>query len=515
MSRRKGNRGGTKARRERRDVGRLKQLPFHQVTNPYPPMEIASAEQIEAIHKVSLDVLEEIGMNFLLPEAREILKAAGAEVKADDPRVRFDRHLVEEKIKTAPSEFRMHARNPERDLVFGGGHMNFCAVGSPPNASDIEGGRRQGNFADYCDLLRLTHSLNIAHLTGGYPVEPTDIEPNVRHLEAVRALLKLTDKIGFGYSLGHRRILDAIEMTRIARGVSEDQLLREPSLYTVVNANSPLQYDRPMLWGMIEMARRNQPIVVTPFTLAGAMAPVTIPGALAQQNAEALAGIAFCQIVNPGAPVFYGGFTSNVDMKTGAPAFGTPEYAKAVLISGQLARRYRVPYRSSNVNASNHPDVQAAYESQISTWAVMLAHTNMVKHALGWLEGGLCASFEKLVIDAEILQNIAEFLRPVEISDATLGFEAIRDVGPGGHYFGTAHTLARFETAFYQPMLSDWRNFETWSEDGAVDATHRAHRIYKQLLADYEAPTMDPAVAEELDAFVERRLSQGGASAEE
>ncbi len=515
MSRRKRDRGGTRARREQRDVGRLKQLPFRQITNPYPPMEIATADQIEAIHKASLDVLEEIGMNFLLPEARQILKAAGAEVKDDDPRVRFDRHLIEEKISTAPAEFRMHARSPEHDLIFGGAHMNFCSVGSPPNASDIEGGRRQGNFADYCDLLRLTHSLNIAHLTGGYPVEPTDIEPNIRHLEAVRALLKLTDKVGFGYSLGHRRILDAIEMTRIARGISEDRMLGEPSLYTVVNANSPLQYDRPMLWGMIEMSRRNQPIVITPFTLAGAMAPVTIAGALAQQNAEALAGIAFCQIVNPGAPVFYGGFTSNVDMKTGAPAFGTPEYAKAVLIGGQLARRYRVPYRSSNVNASNHPDVQAAYESQISTWAVMLAHTNMVKHALGWLEGGLCASFEKVVIDAEILQNVAEFLRPVEITDATLGLAAIRDVGPGGHYFGTAHTLERYETAFYEPILSDWRNFETWSEDGAVDATHRAHRIYKQLLAEYEPPAMDPAIAEELDDFVERRLSEGGATAEE
>jgi trimethylamine--corrinoid protein Co-methyltransferase len=514
MSRRKTERGGAEGRRAKRDVGRLKQLPFQQVTNPYPPMEIASADQIEAIHRASLDALEEIGMNFLLPEAREILKAAGAEVEADGPRVRFDRYLIEEKIKTAPALFRMHARNPDHDLTFGGNHMNFCSVGSPPNASDIEGGRRPGNFADYCDLLRLTQSLNIAHLSGGYPVEPIDIEPDVRHLEAVRAVLKLTDKVGFGYSLGRRRLLDAIEMTRIARGISEEQMQAEPSLYTVVNANSPLQYDRPMLWGMIEMARRNQPIVITPFTLAGAMAPVTIAGALAQQNAEALAGIAFCQIVNPGAPVFYGGFTSNVDMKTGAPAFGTPEYAKAVLIGGQLARLYAVPYRSSNVNASNHPDVQAAYESQISTWAVMLAHTHMVKHGLGWLEGGLCASFEKVIIDAEILQNVAEFLRPVEITDATLGLEAMRDVGPGGHYFGTAHTLERFETAFYQPILSDWRNFETWSEDGAVDATHRAHRIYKEILADYQEPPMDPAAAEELDAFVERRIREGGADAE-
>jgi trimethylamine--corrinoid protein Co-methyltransferase len=279
----------------------------------------------------------------------------------------------------------------------------------------------------------------------------------------------------------------------------------------VVNANSPLQYDGPMLEGVIEMARRNQPIAITPFTLAGAMAPITVAGALVQQNAEALAGIAFAQCVNPGCPVMYGGFTSNVDMRTGAPAFGTPEYAKATLVGGQLARRYRLPYRASNVTASNAPDAQAAYESEMSIWACALAHCNLMKHGLGWLEGGLCASYEKLILDAEMLQMMAAFLEPLETDDDALAIEAIREVGPGSHFFQASHTLARYERAFYAPLLSDWRNFETWSEDGALDATRRAHRIWQALLAEYEAPPMDPAVAEELEAFVARRKEEGGA----
>jgi trimethylamine--corrinoid protein Co-methyltransferase len=265
-----------------------------------------------------------------------------------------------------------------------------------------------------------------------------------------------------------------------------------------------------MLIGMIEMARHGQPVNVTPFTLAGAMAPVTLAGALAQQNAEALAGIAFMQMVRPGAPAWYGGFTSNVDMKTGAPAFGTPEYAKAVLIGGQLTRRYGLPYRSSNVNASNAPDVQSTYESQMSLWPCMLAHCHMVKHALGWIEGGLCASFEKVIIDAEMLQMMAEMLNPVTINEDEFGLSAMQEVGPGGHYFGCAHTMERYETAFYAPMLSDWRNFETWAEAGSQDATQRAHTIYKQLLADYQPPAMDKAIAEELDAYVDRRIAKGG-----
>jgi len=497
--------------RRQRGAGGIRQAPFAQLQNPYPALEIVSADELESIHRASLEVLENIGINFLLPEAREILRRAGAEVDNSGARVRFDRALVEQAMASAPPVFTMRARNPARDLTFGGSHINFSTVGSPPNATDLERGRRSGNRADFCDFLKLTQCINAAQFTSGHPVEPVDIAPAVRHLEATLAMVELTDKIFRIYSLGRRRVLDNLAMTRMVFGVDDAGLAQEPRVYTVVNANSPLQYDAPMLWGMMELAARRQPVVVTPFTLAGAMAPVTLAGALTQQNAEALAGMAFVQLVEPGAPVIYGGFTSNVDMKTGAPAFGTPEYTKAALIGAQLARRYQVPFRSSNVNASNAPDAQAVYESQMSLWAAVMGHANFVHHALGWLEGGLSASFEKFILDAEMIQMMAEFLKPVKVNAAELALEAIQDVGPGGHFFSTAHTLERYERAFYRPLVSDWRNFETWCEDGAADATRRAHHLYKRLLKEYRQPPLDPAVREELHEFVARRKGEGGA----
>jgi trimethylamine--corrinoid protein Co-methyltransferase len=501
------------SRRQSRGGTGLKQLSWRQVRNPYSPIEVLSADQIEAIHDASLTLLEEIGMDFLHPEALAILDRAGAQVESGTERVRFDRGLIEEAVAKAPSQFTLHARNPEHSVVIGGNHIVFATVGSAPNVSDIQGGRRDGNFRDYCDLVRLAQSLNIVHLMGGYPVEAVDLPPATRHLDCVKAFLTLSDKVAFSYSLGRTRILDGLELTKIARGIDDEQLSREPSLFTVVNTSSPLRLDGPMIEGVIEMARRNQAVVMTPFTLSGAMSPATLAGALAQQNAEALASLAFAQIVKPGAPVVYGGFTSNVDMKSGAPAFGTPEYSKAALAGGQLARRYGLPYRSSNANACNVVDAQAAYESQMSLWAAVMGHANIVLHAAGWMEGGLTASFEKMVLDAEMLQMMAEFLRPIEVNQDTLGLDAIREVGPGGHFFGAAHTLARYETAFYAPILSDWRNFESWQEAGSIDATRRAHVLFKQILADYQAPPSDPATLEALDAFVARRKEAGGAEA--
>lgn len=505
------SRAGTARRRHRGQRSRpeFEQLPRRQLRNPYRLVELLSADEIEAIHEASLTVLEEIGVNFLLPEAREILETAGADI--DGERVRFDRGLIEECLRTIPARFTLHARNPDHHLLFGDNYLNISSVSSPPNASDLDGGRRSGNFADYCNFLKLSQSLNIVHMTFGHPVEPLDLEPAVRHLESTLARVRLTDKPFSGYSLGRQRILDVIEMARISRGIGEDQLRSEPSLISNINANSPLQFDAPMLWGIIEMSGRNQAISITPFTLSGAMAPVTVAGALTQQNAEALAGLAFTQLVRSGAPVVYGGFTSNVDMKTGSPAFGTPENAKATLIGGQLARRYRIPYRSSNVNASNAPDAQAVYESMMATWAAVMGGANVIYHGCGWIEGGLTASFEKFIIDAEIMQMMAEFLRPVAVDAEELAVEAIRDVGPGGHFFSTPHTLDRYESAFYRPILSDWRNYETWAEDGAVDATRRANGIYKALVDQYTPPPLDAAIDEELKAFVARRTEEGGA----
>ena len=505
-----GRRRGSKKNRRSEDTG-LRQIPWRRVVNPYRPVDIVSADEVEAIHQASLTILEEIGIDFHLAEARDLLAAAGAKVEPGGMRVRMDRHFVEEMVASAPSEFTLHARNPERDLVIGGNHVVFSTVSSAPNASDLENGRRPGTQADFRNFVRLAQSLNVVHFNGGYPVEAQDIPPEVRHLECLRDFVALSDKAFDVYSLSRAHILDAIEIARIGRGISAGQMEREPTCHTVVNTSSPLRIDGAMLWGVIEMARHNQAVCVTPFTLAGAMAPVTIAGALAQQNAEALAGIVLAQVVRPGAPVIYGGFTSNVDMRTGSPTFGTPEHVRATQVGGQLARRHGIPYRSSNVNTANCVDAQAVYESQMSLWGAVMGHANLIMHGAGWLEAGLCASFEKFIIDAEMLQLMAEYLIPVEVNDDTLALDAIREVGPGGHFFGAAHTRARYENAFYQPLISDWRIYETWNQAGALTATERAHGLYKRLLAEYQPPPLDPAIREELDAFVAKRTEEGGA----
>jgi len=306
-------------------------------------------------------------------------------------------------------------------------------------------------------------------------------------------------------------VRDAIAMAAIANGIPHDKIDGRVIAGTVINANSPMRLDIPMGEGLVELARAGQATIATPFTLAGAMSPVTMVGALAQQNAEALFMIALTQLVRSGAPAVYGGFTSNVDMRTGAPAFGTPEYAKAAVVSGQLARRYRLPYRSSNVTSSNCVDVQAAYESGMSLWGTIMGGVNMIEHSAGWLEGGLTASFEKLIVDAEMLQMMREFLRPLDTADVGEAMAAIAEVGPGGHFFGVGHTLERFEHAFYSPLLSDWRNFETWEETGALNGTARANAIWKELLRTYVEPPMAPEIKEELGAYVARRKEQIGA----
>ncbi|MBM3520059.1 MAG: trimethylamine methyltransferase family protein [Alphaproteobacteria bacterium] len=485
------------------------QLPRRKLVRAFPPMALVSADEIEAIHRASLTVLAEIGMDFTLPEARDLLRAAGA--KVDGERVRFDPAMVESYVGSAPAEFTLHARNPENSRRIGGANMAFGTVASPPNSSDMEGGRRSGSHADYQNFLRLAQYFNCIGFISGYPVEPIDLHASVRHLHALRDMVELTDKPFHAYSLGTERIRDGIEIARIARGISPAKLEEEPSLFTIVNTNSPLKLDTPMLRGIIEMSSRNQAVCVTPFTLAGAMAPVTVAGALVQQNAEALAGLVFTQIVRKGAPFIYGGFTSNVDMKSGAPAFGTPEYMKATIVGGQLARRYGVPFRTSNTCAANTVDAQAAYESVFSLWGVTMGGGNLVMHGAGWLEGGLVASFEKFVLDCDLIQMVMEFLQPLETTQDALGVDAIREVGPGGHFFGAGHTLARYAEAFYAPIVSDWRNNQQWLAAGKPEAWQKANAVYKQALADYEPPALDTAIRDELGDFVARRITEGGA----
>ena len=505
-----GRRGGRAGSRSR-GTGAFEQPPFRQQKIPFPPTGIVSADELESIHLASLRVLKEIGLDVLHADARRIMKEHGADVREGSERVRFDGDMLMELISHAPSEFTLHARNPDHHLRFGGNNIIFAQMGSAPNSSDTDKGRRPGNQADYRNFLKLAQVHNIIQCTGGYPVEPVDIHPSIRHLECIRDLATLTDKAFHIYSLGRERNVDGIEIARIARGISREQLEREPSCYTIINTNSPLKLDIPMLEGIIQMSSAGQIVIVTPFTLAGAMAPVTIAGALVLQNAEALAGIAFTQMVKKGAPVGYGGFTSNVDMKSGAPAFGTPEYMKAQLVGGQLARRYGVPYRTSNTCAANTIDAQAAYESVFSLWGAIQGGGNFMLHGAGWLEGGLRCSYEKTILDVDLLQMVAEFLAPLDLSEDALAIEAIRDVGPGGHFFGTAHTQARYKTAFYSPILSDWRNFENWQLAGSPTAIEKANRVWKERLAAWEKPPLDPAIQQELDEFVDRRIAEGGA----
>ncbi|NND01107.1 MAG: trimethylamine methyltransferase family protein [Gammaproteobacteria bacterium] len=496
-------------RRNRETPGfSLDQLPFRQLKNPFPPIEVLSEEALAKIHDASMRILEQIGLQIVNDRARALMVAHGATLDSETGYVLMDRGLVMEKIETVPAQFTLHARNSAFDSIYGGNNINFSAVASPPNCSDLDRGRRSGNFADFCNFLRLGNMFNAISLFSGYPVEPVDLPAHTRHLDAYLAFTTLTEKPWHCYSLGNGKVEDAIEMIKISRGVDDQTLKRQPSIITVVNTNSPLKVDVPMLDGLMLMAEFGQPVVVTPFTLAGAMCPVTLAGALAQQNAEALGVIAVTQMVNPGAPAMYGGFTSNVDMKTGAPAFGTPEYARAVLAGGQLARYYNIPYRTSNVNASNVVDAQAAWESEMSLWSAVMAHGNMVKHSGGWLEGGLCASFEKLIIDMEMVQMIGETLRPIEVTEEELALDAIREVGAGGHHFGTGHTMSRFKNAFYKPLVADWNNFETWEENGCRTATDRANVLYKQVLEIYQKPAIDPAVEEALNAHVDKRRGE-------
>ena len=484
------------------------QPPWTQPRLPFEPLRGVSDDELEAIHEASLRVLAETGIDFLDETARRQLVDVGCRVDGD--RVRFDPDLVMHLVSTAPAEFTMHAPSPARNLHMGGDVLTFTSVASPPFVTGLGRDRRDGNRDDYRNLIKLGQVLNAVHTVAGYPVEPMDLHPSVRHLYATHDMLTLSDKVPFVYSLSRQRNLDAIEMTRIARGADHDAMDVEPSLYSVINASTPLRYDTVMLHGIQEMSARNQCIVITPFTLAGAMAPVTVAGALVLQNAEALAGIAYTQVVRAGAPVIYGGFTSNVDMRSGAPAFGTPEYWKACLIGGQLARRYRVPYRSSNVNASNSVDAQSAYESVIALWGAVMGGVNLLLHGAGWLEGGLLASYEKMVIDADLLNMVIAMLEPVIIDDAALAVEAIAEVGPAGHFFGTQHTQDRYATEHFQPMVSSWANFETWDEGGRIEAHQRAEALARTLVDAHQEPPMAADRRAALDDFLERRVAEGG-----
>jgi len=498
--------GGRKKLAATRGATGPPQLPFGAIKNPYPPFNILSDDQVQTIHETSLDILETIGMRVQNLESRELLKQAGADIDTASEDIKLDRHFVEEMITGLASEFDVIARNPEKTLTVGGNNLCFATVCGPSFVSDLDEGRRRGTYDKMCDFIKIAHMLNIVQHEGGAGFEPLDLPVASRHMDMMYAQITLTDKGWYPCWLNSGpRARDVIEMTKIALGLSEEELLNTPTIQSGVNTNSPLLLDDDLASGMIELAKVGQPICVTPFTLAGAMSPITLAGTLAQQNAEVLLSACIVQAARRGTPMIYGHFASNVDMKTGSPAFGTPEYVKTTLASAQMARFYGWPFRSSNTTAAQSVDAQASYESMMSLWGNVLSHTNIVLHGFGWLEGGLTCSFEKLILDAELVQMLAETLKPIGFTKADLAIEAIADVGAGGHFFGTPHTMERYQNAFYAPMISDWRNFENWEEDGSKTATQRANGVWKELLAAYEKPPIDPSIEEELQAYMAKR----------
>jgi trimethylamine--corrinoid protein Co-methyltransferase len=492
-----------RGRRNKRIANQVRQLPWREVTNPYAPSEVLADDQVDTIIDTALELLASQGMRFLEPSSRDLLKEAGAVI--DGEIVRFDPDFVRETIAHAPAEFGLRARNPAHNLVIGGNRVVFTSVGGPAFCSDLDKGRRPGSYAEMCDYLKLVQSLNILHQEGGGAFEALDLPATTRHLDLYLAQWRLLDKNCQAYALGRERTLDAIEMACIALGTDRDGLAQQPALLAIINTNSPLQLDVQMTEAVLELAAAGQACCITPFTLAGSMSPATLAGTLLQQTAEVLAVATLAQTIRPGAPTMYGSFASNVDMQSGSPALGTPEYTKAAQASGQIARRLGLPFRSSNTTVSNCVDAQAAFESQMSLWGAVMGHANLVNHAAGWLEGGLTASFEKLIVDAEMLQMIAEYLRPIDVNDDELAVDTIAEVGPGGHHFGTAHTLERYEHAFYAPLLSTRQNFESWQEAGSQDIATRANRTWKQLLDEYQQPVLDPAIEEALVAYADQR----------
>jgi trimethylamine--corrinoid protein Co-methyltransferase len=482
---------------------------YRNLRNPLIRQPAFSEDRVEAIHQTALRVVEELGIKVLNPEARDYFKQAGAKVNEETWMVNIDRSIIESALQTAPSEFVLYGATAATDVTLGGDHIAFVSVGGAPHISDLDRGKRPATLEDTRNIIRLSEHFDVIHLQSPN-VESQDIPVHFRHLQVTESQISLSHKPFFVYSRGTAQVEDCFAMTRIGRQLSQQEFEAKPWCYTVINTNSPRQLDVPMCQGIIDFAKAGQMSVITPFTLAGAMAPVTMPGALVLQHAEALAGITLAQIVRPGAPVTYGSFTSNVDMKSGSPAFGTPEFVQAAFGAGQLARHIKLPWRGSAATASNAPDEQAVYEFLMSAWGSVLGGVNMMIHAAGWLEGGLTGSMEKFILDIEMLQTFAEIFEPLKSDDAELAFEAIASVEPGSHFFGCDHTMERYQTAFYEPLVSDWSNFGQWTDNGSKTATQRANTIWKKTLTEFQPPAMDIAVREELDAFVERRTAEGG-----
>ena len=479
-----------------------------KLRHPFSPQDYLNPDAIRDIHETALKVLEDLGIKVLLPEAVEIYERTGATVR--DDMVHIGREIVEAALAVAPRSFPLMAPNPDKSLLVEPGYMIFSPGGGCPNASDRVRGRRPGDLESYTEALKLHHSFDVIHFVGP-SAEPQDVPAHLRHYAFMRAQLGVTDKPLFVYARGQAQVEQSFEMMQVALGLSDEEFDANPWTKTVINTNSPRQLDRPMSRGIIDFARRGQISVITPFCLAGAMAPITVAGALVLQHAEAIAGLTLAQLVKPGAPVVYGAFGSNVDMKSGAPAFGTPEHMQMTLGSGQLARHLGLPWRSGAGTAANLADAQAAGETHMSLWAALLANATMTFHSAGWLEGGLTFGYEKFINDIEALQQLSHMISRPEMSQDALGFDAIAEVAPGGHFFATTQTMSRYSSEFYQPLVADLSNFGTWTENGAVNSEDRATKIWQTVLAEFKPPAGSTERAGRIEDYIAKGTEAGGA----
>lgn len=509
---------GTRGKRRRGARGREGQTParkvnYRQLRNPFPPMEVFSADEIAAMHEAALKTLQELGVKVLLPQARALFKAGGARVDDDLEMVFIGRDMVEAALASAPRSITCRAGVRDRDVLLEPGALNFQPGAGAPHSTDLERGRRPGTARDFRELVQLTQHFDVLQMMPPL-VEPQDVATHLRHYFTMEAQLTLSDKLPFIFSRGTPQVEESFEMLRDFRGLSDVDFHAEPHCYTIINTNSPRTLDIPMAQGLIDFARAGQVSIVTPFTLMGAMAPITVAGAITLSHAEALSAITLTQLARPGAPVCYGTFTSNVDMKSGAPAFGTPAHFQASLAAGQLARMIDLPWRSAAGSAANLNDVQAANENQMGLWGCLLAGATVVIHSAGWLEGGLTVSYEKLICDVEVLNMIAELCAGASAGEAEIGFDALNEVEPSGHFFAAAQTMARYQTEFYEPVVHDYANFGTWNERGAQDASTRATAVWKSILAADTRPETDGARLAGLQNYIAARTKAGGAPPE-
>ena len=500
--------------RQTRDTGSAdRKVNYRQLRNPFPPMMLYSEDAITAIHEAALTTLEDLGMKILLPAARQQFRAGGAKVDDAAEMVWIGRDMVASALETAPQSIVCRAARPDRDVLLETDTLVFQPGAGAPHATDLERGRRPGTGRDFKELVRLTQHFDVLHMIPPL-IEPQDVPMNLRHYFTMDAQLTMSDKLPFIFSRGTPQVLESFEMLSAFRGLSDADFAAESHSYTIINTNSPRQIDKPMAQGLIDFARYGQVSIVTPFTLMGAMAPITVEAAMTLSHAEALAAITLTQLVNPGAPVCYGTFTSNVDMKSGSPAFGTPEHFRASLLAGQLARLIGLPWRCASGSAANINDVQAANETQFALWGCLMAGSNIVIHAAGWLEGGLTVSYEKLITDIEVLQMVAEMCHQQPPDGPDVSLDALSEVGPGGHFFSADHTMRRYQDAFYAPLVADWSNFGAWTDAGAKTASMRATEIWKTILATEPDLCHDPARIEAMRRFTTARSADGGAAPE-